>query len=203
MIPLFWLIPIVAFACYGIFANSAAGLSYAVRSINFLLPPLMILAGIGLYKLFCANHSKSRTLTKIVTCLIILSMVTINVNSIYATVSLQEPYLGYFWRYEPSEYKASYWLTANVENKTIAGDSKVDYLVNQYFETPVSITAGFSYLQGNGSAPEILYIYNQMKANGYVLYQGIPVTLPANWTDKLSSYDCIYINSEVAIYARR
>jgi hypothetical protein len=203
MIPLFWLIPIVAFACYGIFANSAAGLSYAVRSINFLLPPLMILAGIGLYKLFCANHSKSRTLTKIVTCLIILSMVTINVNSIYATVSLQEPYLGYFWRYEPSEYEASYWLTANVENKTIAGDSKVDYLVNQYFEAPVSITAGFSYLQGNGSAPEILYIYNQMKANGYVLYQGIPVTLPANWTDKLSCYDCIYINSEVAIYARR
>ena len=204
MTPLFWLIPIVAFACYGIFANSAAGLSYAVRSINFLLPPLMILTGIGIYKLYqSANHPKTHTLTKVVVCVIILSMVTINVSSIYATVSLQEPYLGYFWRYEPSEYQASDWLTSNIQNQTVAGDLKVTYLVNKYSGVPVSVTSGLSYLQGNGSAPEILYIYNQMKANGYVLYQGIPVTLPENWTDKLSNYNCIYINSEVAIYARR
>jgi hypothetical protein len=204
MTPLFWLIPVVAFACYGIFANSAEGLSYAVRSINFLLPPLMILTGIGLYKLYtAANHPKSRTLTKIVACAIILSMATISINSVYATVSLQEPYLGYFWRYEPSEYQASSWLSTNIINQTVAGDNKVNYLVNQYFGDNVSVTAGLSYLQGNGSAPEILYIYNQMKANGYVLYQGIPVTLPANWTDKLSNYNCIYINNEVAIYARR
>lgn len=204
MTPLFWLIPIVAFACYGIFANSAVGLSYAVRSINFLLPPLLILTAIGLYKLYSsAYHQKTRILTKIVACIIILSMVTININSIYATVSQQEPYLGYFWRYEPSEYQASDWLTANIQNQTVAGDSKVTYLVNQYFGAPVSVTSGLSYLKENGSAPDILYIYNQMKANGYVLYQGIPVTLPTNWTDKLSGYNCIYINSEVAIYARR
>lgn len=204
MAPMFWLIPIVAFACYGIFANSAAGLSYAVRSINFLLPPLLILAAIGLYKLYnSANHPRTRTLTKLAACIILLSMVTINVNSIYSTVSLQEPYLGYFWRYEPSEYQASSWLSTNIENQTVAGDSKVTYLVNQYFGAPVSVSSGYSYLQGNGSAPDILYIYNQMKTNGYVLYQGIPATLPSNWTDKLSNYNCIYINSEVAIYARR
>lgn len=204
MLPLFWLIPILAFACYGIFANSAPGLSYAVRSLNFLLPPLIILTAIGLNKFYqSANHQKTRTLTKIAACIILLSMVSINVNSIYSTVSLQEPYLGYFWRYEPSEFQASSWLSTNIENQTVAGDSKVSYLVNHYFNDPVSVSAGLSYLKDNGSAPEILYIYNQMKANGYVLHQGIPITLPDNWTDKLSNYNCIYINNEVTIYARR
>jgi hypothetical protein len=130
-------------------------------------------------------------------------MATININTVYATVSLQEPYLGYFWRYEPSEFQAAKWLSTNISNQTVAGDSKVSYLIRDYFEKNVSTTAGLNYLQKNGSAPEILYIYNQMKTNGYVLYEGIPITLPQNWTDKLSSYDCIYANTEVTIYARR
>ncbi len=61
----------------------------------------------------------------------------------------------------------------------------------------------YAFFEGNGSAPKILYIYNQMYRNGYVLYQGIPITLPANWTDKLANYNCIYANSEVTIYAKR
>ncbi len=203
LVPLLWLMPVFAFASYGVFANPAAGLSYAVRSINFLLPPLMILVAIGLYKLYdSTNYPKTRTLKVMVVCAVVFSMATLNVNSLYATVSLQEPYLGYFWRYEPSEFQAANWLSTNINNQTVAGDSKVYYLVNDYFEKDVSITAGLNYLQGNGSVPEILYIYNQMKSNGYVLYQGIPITLPTNWTDKLSNYDAIYANSEVTIYAR-
>lgn len=204
LVPILWLVPLFAFASYGIFANSAAGLSYAVRSINFLLPPIMILVAIGLYKLYrSANHPKTKTLTKLVVCAVIVSMAAININSVYATVSLEEPYLGYFWRYEPSEYRAANWLSINIDNQTVAGDSKVHYLVQQYFNSNVSVSAGLNYLQGDGSAPEILYIYNQMFSNGYVLYQGIPVTLPQNWTTQLSPYDCIYSNSEVSIYARR
>jgi hypothetical protein len=202
--PLLWLVPIVAFASYGIFANPAGGLTYAVRSINFLLPPLMVLVAIGLYKFYrSANHHIPRTLTVFIVCSVVFSIAIINVSTVYATVSLQEPYLGYFWRYEPSEYKASNWLSTNLNNQTVSGDFKAYYLIDGYFGTNVDITSGLNYLQGNGSAPPILYIYNQMKANGYVLYEGIPRTLPPNWTDKLSSYNCVYANSEVTIYARR
>ncbi len=204
MIPLFWIIPVGAFTCYAVFANPLGGLGFAYRSVNFLLPPLTILAAIGLYKLFTASKQiKTRKFTKLVAFVIIISMVTLNSYSLYATVSLQEPYLGYFWRYEPTEYKASNWLALNANNQTIAGNVKLDYLLSGYFNENVSVLDGLRYLEGNGSKPAILYIYNQMYTNGYVLYEGSPVTLPANWTDKLTDYNYIYANSEVTIYATR
>jgi hypothetical protein len=204
VIPLFWIMSVVAFGSYAVFANPSGGVSFVSRSVNFMLPPLTILIAVGLYKLSgTTKHLKTHTITKFITIAVILSMVTINTYTVYATVSLQEPYLGYFWRYEPSEYKASDWMTANANNQTVAGDSKVYYLLNGYFNENVSVIDGLRFLQGNGSAPKIVYIYNQMKTNGYVLYQGIPLTLPANWTDKLISYNCVYANSEVTIYARR
>ena len=113
-------------------------------------------------------------------------MVTINTYSLYSTVSLQEPYLGYFWRYEPSEYKASDWVALNANNQSVTGDSKVYGLLHNYFNENVNIIDGFRFLAGNGSEPDILYIYNQMYRNGYVLYDGSPGTLPANWTRQTS-----------------
>ena len=204
LIPLFWIISVVAFASYAIFANPPVGISLLSRSVNFVLPPLTILVAMGVYKLTIApKHLKTRTLTKVVVIAVILSMATINIYTVYATVSLQEPYLGYFWRYEPSEYKASEWIATNANNQTIAGDSKTYYLIKGYFNKNVSVMEGLQFLEGNGSAPEIIYVYNQMYRNGYVLYQGIPLSLPANWTDKLANYNCVYVNSEVTIYAKR
>ena len=204
VIPLFWIMSVAAFGSYAVFANPSGGVSFVSRSVNFMLPPLTILIAVGLYKLSgTTKHLKTHTITKFIAIAVILSMVTINTYTVYATVSLQEPYLGYFWRYEPSELKASGWLSTNSNNQTVAGDSKAYYLINGYFDKNVSIVEGLRYLQGNGSAPKILYIYNQMKTNGYVLYQGIPIALPANWTDKLANYNCIYANNEVTIYAKR
>ena len=204
IIPLFWIITVAAFASYAVFANPPGGLGFAYRSVNFILPPLTILIAIGLYKLFSnPKHLKTHKITAFIAAAIIISLVTINTYSVYATVSLQEPYLGYFWRYEPSEYKASDWLSTNAHNQTVAGDSKVTYILNGYFNENVTIMDGLRYLEGNGSAPEILYIYNQMYRNGYVLYDGSPVTLPANWTGKLTNYNCVYANSEVTVYAKR
>jgi|YelNatPaOPRAMG01_1025707.scaffolds.fasta_scaffold43139_2 hypothetical protein len=202
--PLFWITSIIAFACYAVFANPVSGVSYVARSINFMLPPFLILVAIGVTKLFdLAKPFRTRKIIKFAAVAIILSMAALNTYTVYATVSLQEPYLGYFWRYEPSEYRASSWLATNIVNQSVAGDSKANYLVHGYFGLNVSVTAGLSYLAGDGSPPKVLYIYNQMKTNGYVLYQGIPVTLPSNWTDKLAPYDCVYTNNEVTIYARR
>jgi hypothetical protein len=204
VIPLFWIMSVAAFGSYALFANPAGSVSFVSRSVNFMLPPLTILIAVGLYKLSgSAKHFKTHALTKFLVVVVILSMVTINTYTVYATVSLQAPYLGYFWRYEPSEYKASDWIVMNGNNQTVAGDSKVYYLINGYFNENASVLQGLNYLQGDGTPPQIIYIYNQMYKNGYVLYQGIPVALPANWTDKLADYNCIYVNSEVTIYARR
>jgi hypothetical protein len=204
MIPLFWIISVVAFTSYAVFANPLNGVGFAYRSINFILPPLTILIAIGLHKLYnTPKHINARKFTKVMAAAIILSIVTLNVYSVYASVSLQEPYLGYFWRYEPSEYTASGWVTLNGDNQTITGDVKVSYLLKGYYNQNVSVIEGLRFLEGNSSAPKILYVYSQMVKNGYVLYEGSPVVLPANWTDKLSDYNLIYANTEVTIYAKR
>ena len=205
IVPLFWLVPVIAFTGFTVFANPPDASALAWRSMNFILPPLIILIAIGVHKLYIASkHIKIQRIAKCITILIILSIVTINTYGLYATVSEQSPYLGYFWLYYPSEYKASNWIAININNQTVAGDAKVDYLLHQYFNETVSTTTGLRFLEGNGSEPEILYIYNQMYGNGkgYVL-GGIPIILPANWTDKLADYNVVYANSEVTIYARR
>jgi hypothetical protein len=202
--PLFWLVSILAFAAYALFSSPLGAVRFTYRSLDFMLLPLTILVALGAYKLYdTPKRVNTRRLTKAVVALILLSLMGISVYSVYATVSLQEPYLGYFWRYQPSEYAASGWLAANANNQTVAADIKVFYLLHGYFGEDIDVVDGLRYLEGNGSAPELLYIYNQMYKNGYVLYEGSPVPLPSNWTDQLANYNCVYANSEVTIYAKR
>jgi hypothetical protein len=206
LIPLFWLFSVLAFTGFSLFANSPGGSDFAWRSMNFLLPPLIILTAIGFYKLYTTpiHLAPIRKLTKTFAILAILSIASLNAYGMYATVSAQDPSLGYSWLYNPSDYKASYWLATNAQNQTTAGDITVDYLLHQYFNKSVSLTGGLKYLNGDGSAPEILYIYKEMyqPGKGFV-YNGVPITLPDNWPDKLSNYNVVYANNEVTIYARR
>jgi hypothetical protein len=202
--PLIWLTTIVAFAAYAIFASPPGGVGFAYRALDFIIPPLMILVAIGAYTLY-SNSKRVNTygLTKVVAAILIFSMMALSAYTVYATVSLQEPYLGYFWRYQPTEYQASEWVTSVYQNQTVTADVKVTYLLNGYFNESVDVMGGLRYLEGNGSAPDVLYIYNQMYKNGYVLYEGSPVSLPQNWTDQLANYNCVYANPEVTIYAKR
>lgn len=204
LIPLFWVVGIVSFMVYAVFANASGGISLAYRSLNFLVVPLIILVAIGIFAVVSKSRGvASRRITTVLAVAIIVSIMTVGAYSVYATVSLQEPYLGYFWRYEPSEFYASNWLSTNLTNQTVAGDSKVSYLVNGYFDKNVSVTSGIRYLEEDGSPPQLLYIYSQMYQNGYVLFGGSPVPLPDNWTAKLADYNCIFANNEVSIYARQ
>ena len=204
LVPLFWFVGIVSFMVYAVFANVSGGVSLAYRSLNFLVVPLMILVAIGIFMVLNKpRRIASRRVTSVLAIAIIFSMMTVGTYSVFATVSLQEPYLGYFWRYEPSEFSASNWLATNLNNQTIAGDSKVSYLVGGYFDKNVSVTSGIRYLEEDGSPPQLLYIYSQMYQNGYVLFGGSPVPLPDNWAAKLTDYNCIFVNNEVSIYARQ
>ncbi len=93
--------------------------------------------------------------------------------------------------------------TQNGGNQTLAGDVKVQYLIDGYFNGTVDVMAGYRYLDGDGEPPSVLYVYGQMSQNGYVLYQSSPVALPSGWAEKLSGYNCVYVNSEVSIYVKR
>jgi hypothetical protein len=200
--PLFWVVTAGAFSLFALFANLPGGVGLFYRSINFVLPPFLILIAFGLYRL-AADRRVFRRLSVFAVGVLAVCMASVGAYSVYATVSLEEPYFGYFWRYEPSEVQAGSWVAAAAVNQTVAGDSKVSYLLSGYFNRSVSISRGINYLDGDGSPPELLYVYRQMYRNGYVLYYGSPAALPPNWTDQLTGYNQVYGNSEVTIYAKQ
>jgi hypothetical protein len=203
--PFFWLISVLAFTFFAVFSNIGGASDFTWRSMNFILPPLIILIAIGISKLYSTPpHVKLQKLTKPLSILLVLAIVSANAYGMYKTVSEQDSSLGYFWLYRPSDFEASKWIASYANNQTTAGDARVDYLLHQYFNKSVSTSQGLRYLEGNGTAPEILYIYDQMKeeSKGYVI-AGVPISLPANWTEKLSNYNLIYANNEVTIYAKR
>ncbi|MCW3999764.1 MAG: hypothetical protein NWE93_05960 [Candidatus Bathyarchaeota archaeon] len=198
--PFFWVAAVAAFGIWALFSNALGGYGFVYRSINFILPPFLILAALGLWQLV-GNRKMQRRLWVAFAVVLVAFMAVLGCFSVYAAVALEEPYFGYFWRYSPSEYHAADWTAASVANQTVAGDSKIHYLLSDYFECGVDIMGGYRFLGENASAPQLLFVYGQMYRNGYVLYDGSPAALPANWTDKLANYNCVYVNSEVTIYA--
>jgi hypothetical protein len=201
LLPFFWVVMIAAFTCYAVFSNIPDGFGLAYRSMNFILPPFVLLAAIGIAGLVSNGQSNSRRILGAVAVGVCLCMVSVGVYSGYASVVLEEPYFGYFWRYQPQEYQASAWMATRVGNQTVAGDYKVYYLLDEYFGRNVSVGAGLEYLAGDGGAPDSIYVYRQMYRNGYVFGSGTPVALPQNWAGKLSDYNQVYVNSEVTVYA--
>jgi len=70
------------------------------------------------------------------------------------------------------------------------------------YRSNVDVLQGFRYLAGNSqSQPQILFIYDQMLKNGYVLgFHG--VDLPENWTEKAHQLDLIYYNGLASLYTK-
>jgi len=198
--PLFWLSTILGLEGYAVFGDSPLGLTLAYRALNFLCPPLAVASAFGLYGL-CLTTKKPRTrkLTKLTATATLLLIAALSSYNVYAAVSLQERYMGYFWLYRIPEYKAAEWLSATA-NQTIAGDVKSSYLLKDYFGLNVDAFQALQYLAGRGSKPKILLIYDQMLKNGYVLYGGYSVDMPENWTEKVRYLNLIYLNGPVSVY---
>jgi hypothetical protein len=201
--PLFWLATLMGLEAYAVFGNSILSPALWIRTPNFLYPPLAILSAAGLYQLYeMAEKSRLRKLIKPAVMTIILVVATVNAYTLYAAVSLQERYMGYQWLYRTQEYQAGAWIATTSSNPTVAGDMKVLYLVGDYFGAKVDVLQGFRYLTENdASRPQILFIYDQMLKNGYVLgYHGLD--LPENWIEKTSQLNLIYSNGLASLYAR-
>jgi hypothetical protein len=202
LVPLFWLIPLVGFGAYVLFSSSPMGLMLAYRTMNFVILPLVILAAIALYRLY--TYSKALRLGKtfmFAAFAIALTISSINVYDMYATVNLQEPYLGSFWLYRQPEMAASTWIATYHPNMTVAGDAKVSYLLNGYYNMKVDVSGGLTFPERKDTGQQLLFVYPEMFTNGYVLFGEKLLTLPQNWTSNLVDVDNVYSNGMVKIYA--
>jgi hypothetical protein len=201
LLPIFWLVPLVGLELYAVFGNSPLGLTLVSRMINFLLLPLCALFGIAFYKLlvYFRGMRAGRVLCAgVVATVLVVSC--LNCYSVYAAVSLQEPYLGYFWLYRVPEAEASRWVSVHFLNGSVAGDVKVAYFLGDYFGVPVDVWSGLRFLGEDGVAPKLLFVYPEMSSNGYVVYGGYALELPSNWSGKLSELNHVYANNMVSLY---
>ncbi len=196
--PLFWLATLLGLEGYAVFGNTPLGLTLAYRVLDFLWLPLIIIFTFGLYRISTADSQKaSKIIVFLITVIIIL-----NSYDFYASVSLQERYLGYFWLYTQPEYNAAKWIA--MLNQTIVSDVKISYLLTGYFNVHADPNQGLQYLMSDTNSVKhlTLFVYDQMLKNGYVLYGGYSVDLPKNWTEKLNSLNLIYCNNQVKIYSK-
>lgn len=199
VLPLFWFSVLLGLEGYAIFGNSPLGLVLAYRVLNFLWLPLIIISTLGLYRLLAINNLGK--ISKLAMSLVMIFVVLLNSYDFYASVSLQERYLGYFWLYTQPEYAASKWITA-VTNQTIVGDVKISYLLSGYFNAQTNPIQGLQYLAGSASNIKhmILFIYDQMLRNGYVIYGGYSVDMSKDWVEKVNSLNLVYSNGQVKVY---
>jgi hypothetical protein len=93
-LPFFWLLPVIGFALYWFFGNPPNGVGLVSRCLNFLLPPLMLLVAVGIYKLTQLTSNKSMRLPKAQPCFN-CGFGAINNFSLDRRFRA-EPYLGYF-----------------------------------------------------------------------------------------------------------
>jgi asparagine N-glycosylation enzyme membrane subunit Stt3 len=202
IVPLFWLAVAAALESYAIFANSPLSILFANRALNFLHPPMAILAALGLYRLYKTNIKQpTKKLAKASTIATILFIAILNIYSLYAAISLQERYLGYSCLYQKPEFSAGKWLTTTTNEQTITGDWKITHLLKDYFHLKTDHLKALLYLHGKTqSKPQILFIHNQMIKNGYLISYQV-LNLPENWQEKTTQLHQIYSNGLVNLYA--
>ena len=179
-------------------------MTLAYRGLNFLWPPLAILCSAGLFRL-CSEAGRRGgrgfSWPGVACVAVVAAIALVNVYVVYAAVSLQERYLGYFWLYSRGEYEAGKWLSAACGGQAVAGDVKVSYLLKGYFNVDVDVARGLRYLASGGPKPRILAVYSQMQRNGYVVYGGYSVDLPRDWEERAERLNRVYSNGVVSVYS--
>jgi len=201
--PLFWLSTLVGLEAYAVFGNQPLGFVLAYRALNFLCVPLAMLAAVGFHSMYeSSSFSHGGRLLKAAAISGLAAMVALSSYNLYASVSLQERYMGYFWLYSIPEYGAAEWVKAAAGNQTVACDVKASYLLRDYFGLQTDTLHGLQYLAGKTvTKPQTLFTYDQMLRNGYVLYGGYSVNLPEKWVQKIFQLSLVYSNGAAAVHA--
>jgi hypothetical protein len=199
---LFWFSMVAGLEAYATFGDSPLGITLVQRILNFLCIPMIILSAFGLQRLYKVYSGYRRQIaTKTIAIVGLIAIVVMNSYNMYASINLQERYMGYYWLYDQTEYYAAAWIKSVSYNNAIAGDAKVSHLLSGYFKLNVDVLQGLQYFMGKTDLkPQILFIYEQMLRNGYVIYKGYSVELPEDWKEKLNDFNLIYSNGPVNIY---
>ncbi len=197
---MFWFTAVIGVEAYALLSNSPFITLLTSRTLNFLVPIAAIFGATGLHRLTSGNKPQTkRLLSTTVAVATILTIAGSNAYSMYASVSLQERYMGYVWLYTQQEFEAGDWIAAK-GNLAVAADLKTFHFFHDYYDLDVDVLKGYEYLtEDSETPPQILYIYDQMQKNGYVIgYHGLD--LPENYMEKVSQLNQIYSNGYASFH---
>jgi hypothetical protein len=204
-VPLFWLGTILALCGFTVFAGSVWSILF-FRLLNFLCLPLALFCAVGCFVFWSwAGRRRVRRFMRATAAALMVLVVGFGAFNAYASVSLQERYLQYYWLYTVPEFDAAAWTAEAVSgtNLTVSGDVKTCLLLQDYFCVKDDSMAGLKYLTDEAdSAPQVLIVYDQMSKNGYVFHAGYGVDLPENWTGRANELNLVYSNGGVRVNCR-
>ena len=197
-----WLAAVLALGFLAIFSGVSDGLSLLYRMFAFIGPPAIILASLALQRAL-GGARRTGLFKGVVVALVLIISVT-SAYQTYAASIQRENVLGGQWAYQQSDLTGAKWMSANLApgNLTLAGDTRMQYLLTDYLGVNVDTASGYHYLQSPGTAarPAYLVTYSLMERNGYVqsIY-GVP--LPGNWTTSLVQVSpVLYDNGNIIIW---
>jgi len=167
----YWLMGILALMTAEVFPPvSNIGIPQ-YRLINFALYPAVMIASTIVYERRLRKALILANTIVIIICSTICFIQSYNGNS----------YLGYQWWYKLSEFKSTKTL-ANLINKSlvVAGDLRVKYLMNGYFNIPIDSSLGLEILMSNKTKHYknnvLLILYTKLFKVGYLSGE-LPVKL--------------------------
>ncbi|MHB1907775.1 MAG: hypothetical protein ACYCQJ_02750 [Nitrososphaerales archaeon] len=193
-----WLAVPIALFGYSVF-GTLNGLGLIYRLLTFIYAPVAVFAAIALAN-FLQKGTRSQTfvwLKKTLVIAIIFAIATLSVYQSYASVVQGQDLLGGQWGYTPSDISSAIWTkTSAIQNMNISGDSKIQYLFDQYYGVDVHISRGFEIIFNGitnvSSTPLVTDKIMLQKGYNIQLY-GIP--LPSDWLNNMVQHsDLIYNN---------
>ena len=186
-----WLVSVVSFMCFAVFSGYEGGFTLSYRSLSFVAPPLLILAGFGLSEVF----KKS-----LLTCVFVFIVLVWFAGLCYFMIFSLENYTVYFWFFYKQDMKAGVWLNNFRESAILLGDVRVSYFM-QYFNIEVKVDEGLKFIQGDFRGNAVFYEYGFLEKNGYLLGPPYGFKLPEGWKKELSvRADIVYDNSWVVLW---
>lgn len=193
-----WIASASAVLAYAAFGGSNLSLLLSTRVINFIIPPLSILAVMGAWKAYKSNPKFSFIPVASLVAILLASGALSNYMGIVGGGRLS-PSQGLYLK---GEFEAADWVSKKGGGQ-ISADFKLMYLLEGYYDRRVDVREGYSYLAGvSGSQPEVLFTYSQMEEKGYLItHYGRPLS-PA-WLRKAERMNKVYNDGYAKIYGGR
>lgn len=189
----YWFLGVSWIIVYSLFGGNPFFINIIYRFIEFMIPPLAILAA----------YSLMRTSTRVGAVGLAITVIIVGISSTYMLVGafhLGDPYLGYNWRNRVAIVQPGIHLRSFTEPSIVAlyGDTTIKYIYKEYYGFRVYTQP--TYLNNaKSTGKDLVMLYREMLINGF--NQGPYKLIRVEEIHLRKNLNRIYDNNQLWIYA--